>query len=205
MSFLEYKLKSEAICLGERIKKGTYRPTAMTIPYSQITGALRAFFGRRNIHATGCIVNYAQKGYLIFSPKDNVTGTSKLPVTTEVLINMEGKVFVVKNEDTADFPNNFSLMIGALRTRGLGVAQLKKIREIEMIDKGKFLKHGILNTRIPLEHLDKFEVIFDEKRMTPVYGYLFKPTSISTGDYVLSLFEGSEVRGPEFLLKELLS
>lgn len=204
MSFLEYQLKSEAMCLGERIKKGTYRPTVTTIPYSQITGALRAFFGRQNIHAAGCILNYTQKGYLTFSPKDNVTGTSKLPVTTEVLVNVDGKVFIVKNEDTVDFPHDFSLMIGALRTRGLGVAQLTKIKEIKMIHKGKFLKHGILNTRIPLEHLDKFEIIFDEKRMTPVYGYLFKPTSISSGDYVLSLFEGSEVWGPEFFLKELL-
>ncbi|MEM3378984.1 MAG: hypothetical protein QW674_08610 [Candidatus Bathyarchaeia archaeon] len=201
MSFLEYQIRSEAVCLGERIKKGTYRPTVMTIPYSQITGALRTLFGRQNIHAAGCITNYLQKSYLTFSPKDNVTGTSKLPITTEVLINMEGKVFVVKNEDTADFPNNFSLMIGALKTRGLGAAQLKKIREIEIIDKGKFLKRGFLNTRIPLEHLDKFKIIFDEKRMTPVYGYLFKPTSIYTGYYVLSLFEGSEVCGPEFLLR----
>jgi len=203
MSFLEYQLTSEAMCLGERVKKGTYRPTTMTIPYSQITGALRTLFGRQNIHATGCI-KHAMKTYLTFSPKDNVIGSSKLPIITEVLTNVDGRIFIVKNEDTVDLPSSFELMIGALKTKGLGIAQLSKTSEIELKDKRAYLKHGILNTRIPLEHLAKFAIEFDEKRMTPVYGYLFKPTSMTTGDYVLSLFEGSEIYGPEFMLREML-
>jgi hypothetical protein len=202
MSFLEYQLKSEAMCLGERVKKGTYRPTAMTIPYSQITGALKALFGRQNIHATGYICN-AKKTYLTFSPKDNVTGSSKLPVITEVLTNVDGRVFIVKNEDTNDLPSSFQIMIGALKTKGLGVAQLFKIREIMLKDKKAYLKHGFLNTRIPLEHLAKFAIEFDEEKMKPVYGYLFKPTSLTSGYYLLSLFEGSEVYGPREFLKEM--
>jgi hypothetical protein len=204
MSFLEYHLKSEAMCLGERLKKGTYRPTAMTIPYSQITGALKALFGRQDIHATGCI-QHAQKTYLTFSPKDNAIGSSKLPITTEVLTNVDGRVFIVKNEDAADLPSSFQLLIGALKTKGLGIAQLSKIREFELMDKRAYLKHGLLNTRIPLEHLAKFAIEFDEERMKPVYGYLFKPTSMITGYYVLSLFEGSEVYGAKEFLNEVLS
>ena len=43
MEFLEYKLRSDMLCLGERTKKGTFKPTITTIPYSQITGAIKAY------------------------------------------------------------------------------------------------------------------------------------------------------------------
>jgi hypothetical protein len=204
MSFLEYQLKSEALCLGERVKKGTYRPTTMTIPYTQITGALKTLFGGQNIHATGCISS-AKKIYLTSSPKDNVIGSSKLPIITEVLTNVVGRIFIVKNEETGNLPNSFEIMIGALKTKGLGVAQLLKTREIILIDKRAYLKHGLLNTRIPLEHLAKFAIEFDREKMRPVYGYLFKPTSLTSGYYSLSLFEGSEVYGPREFLKEELA
>jgi len=57
---------------------------------------------------------------------------------------------------------------------------------------------GILNTRIPIKYKDKFLI---EERDKSVYGYLFEPTSETSGIYIKSLFEGSEVVGPKFLLR----
>jgi len=203
MNLLEFQLISEALCLGERVKKGTWRPTVTTIPYSQITGALRTFFGRRNIHAVGCIVNTPRKEYLIYSPKNYVTGSSRLPITVEFLVDVEGRVYILKNEDSNDLPDTFQVFMGALRTRGLGNCHLTKTREIEIDlssreSRKKYMGMGYLTTRIPLEHLDKFAIEIRK----PIYGYLFKPTSMTSGVYVLSLFEGSEVYAPKVLLRE---
>lgn len=200
MKLLEFRLTSEALCLGERIKKGTFRPTVTTIPYSQITGALRTFFGGRNIHAVGCIDIFS-KEYLTYSPKNYVTGFSKLPITVELLVDVKGRVYVLKNEDSNNFPDAIQIFMGALRTRGLGCCHLTKIQEIEIDlsnreSRKKHLDVGLLNTRIPLEHLDKFAI----QSRKPVYGYLFKPTSMTSGMYVLSLFEESEVYAPKVLL-----
>jgi hypothetical protein len=60
------------------------------------------------------------------------------------------------------------------------------------------LDFGKLNTRIPIEHLDKFLI----KPVKPQYGYLIKPLSLSKAVYVLSLFEGSEVYAPGFLIEK---
>ncbi len=60
MSFLEFSFSSDMLILGERFKKGQYRPVITTIPYSQITGALQAKFGNgkyrdeaKQIHGCG--------------------------------------------------------------------------------------------------------------------------------------------------------
>ncbi|MEM3366638.1 MAG: hypothetical protein QXM93_09500 [Candidatus Methanomethyliaceae archaeon] len=202
MNLMEYSFEAEAICLGERIKKGTFRPTLMTIPYSQITGALKTFFGKQQIHAVGRITNSPKKEYLVYSPKDQVTGTSKLPITVEYLVNASGRIYIVKNADTIDFPKVIEITLGALRTRGLGNSIMKKVGEIEIDltsreSRKRHMDFGFLDTRIPLEHLDKFAI----ECRKPRFGYLFKPTSLTSGRYVLSLFEGSEVYAPKVLLK----
>lgn len=200
MKFLEYELRSEAICLGERIKKGTVRPTVKTIPYSQITGALRATFGKQNLHATGVIVNEPSKQFLTFSPKDNIKGVSKIPITVEFLTNVVGRVYVVENEDSRVIPSELTIFLGAMRSKGLGETRLAKLGVIDLSEREarqEMIIKGVLATRIPMEQLPTFEV----KPIRPRYGYLFKPTSLSTGQYVLSLFEGSDVSGPRFLLR----
>ena len=70
------------LCMGERIKKGTFRPTIRTIPYSQITGALKAVFGDKEIHAVGHLIEdkmHNKVDYLTYSPRDRELETSKLP------------------------------------------------------------------------------------------------------------------------------
>lgn len=199
LSLIEYRLNSEALCLGERIKKGTFRPTITTIPYSQITGALKSVLGMADIHATGCITNEPKKEYLTFSPKDNITNVSKIPITVEFLVNVEGRIYIAKNP-TYNFPSSIELVMGALRTRGLGNCIMNRIGEIDFSTREARIMNtgtGLLNTRIPIEYLDKFSV----RSIRPRYGYLFKPTSMTSGVYVLSLFENSEVNAPRALLK----
>lgn len=198
MEFIKYILTSDMLCMGERIKKGTFRPTIRTIPYSQITGALKAVFGEREIHAVGHLTKNGKHNkvdYLTYSPRDRELGTSKLPLTVEFLTDVFGTAYVLKTEDTEDFPEEFEIRMGAMKSRGFGLCTLKKSNEVNNFT----TKKGVLNTRIPEEHLDKFGI---RNVIKPVYGYLFKPTSSTTGVYVRSLFEGSEIAGPEFLLEE---
>lgn len=100
MEYLHYIFHSETLCIGERIKKGTFRPTVMTIPYTTITGALKTHFGGEEIHAVGCIESYDSKDYLTYSPRDRRTGVSKIPISLEFLVNVRGHVYVLKNNET---------------------------------------------------------------------------------------------------------
>ncbi|HEC88520.1 MAG TPA: hypothetical protein ENI52_04295 [Thermoplasmata archaeon] len=198
MKFIEYILISDMLCMGERIKKGTFRPTIRTIPYSQITGALKSLFGGKEIHAVGHLVKdkkYNKVDYLTYSPRDRGLEISKLPLTIEFLTDVLGYVYVLENDFVREFPEEFEIWMGAMKSRGFGLCTLKKSREITDLA----IKPGILNTRIPEEHLSQFGI---RKIIKPVYGYLFRPTSDNTGVYLRSLFDGSEIAGPEFLLEK---
>lgn len=228
LEFVKYTLTAEMLCLGERIKKGTFKPTIRTIPYSQISGALRKYFGENDVHAVGHLVidgKHNRIDYLTYSPRDRKLETSKLPITIEFLTNVVGKVYIAKNDKISDYPKEFEIYMGAMKYRGFGLCKLKKEGEFkvdfckkynrECVEKvhickerkkdhiicGVIMKRadGILNTRIPKKHIKRFEI----KRIgKAVYGYLFEPTSEENGKYVLSLFEGSEIAGPEFLLSK---
>lgn len=199
MDFFEYKLTSLALCMGERMKAGIFRPCVTTIPYSQITGALRAKFGRdKDIHAVGYLQDdseFNRKDYYIYSPRDKVLGKSKVPLQIEFLTKVLGRVFILVNEDIKDLEDHFEIFIGALKSKGFGRCELSKVG----IQDGSKVSKGKLNVRIPCDEEKNFNVREVEN---PVYGYLFKPTSIHGGVYVLSLFEGSEVVCPKFLQKE---
>ncbi len=198
MRFLEYILTADTLCLGERIKGGIFRPCVRTIPYSQISGALRQYFGNQDIHATGYLDEdreHNQFDYLIYSPRDRILGISKVPLQIEYLTNVLGKVFVLENDFTIQLPKEFTISMGAFRSKGLGRCRLIQ----QSILEDKSVKPGKLNVRIPIETQDIFAI---RKILRPVYGYLFKPTTPDTGVYVLSLFEGSEIVGPDFLLQK---
>lgn len=206
MRFIEFDLSSDALCMGERTKGGLFRPCIKTIRYSQISGALRQKFGverfgaqKEKIHAAGYLVEdngYNKVDYLIYSPRDKATAINKVPLQIEFLTNVHGKVYVLENDFTADLPQEFEIYMGALVSKGFGLCKLNKRRDgIE----DKPIMPGTLRTRIPLNRLDIFG-IKQENIRKPVYGYLFEPTSPTSGVYVLSLFEGSEVVAPEFLI-----
>jgi hypothetical protein len=190
--YLEYSIESDALILGERIKGGIFRPSSKTLRWSTISMALRKWTEYNNLHATGVLTSY-ESDYFIYSPMERVSETSKIPLQVEVLNNIEGKVYILKN-DNIKLPDKFEIYLGALISKGFGKCHLKFINKIENVK----IKKGILNTRIPCEYTDIFSI---KNVIKPVYGYLFETISDTDGVYVKSLFEGSEVAGPIFLLK----
>lgn len=198
MEFLRYELQSDVICMGERLQAGWFRPCVRTIPYSQITGALRRSFGEEGLHAAGHLSHYALD-YLIHGPRDRVRDTSRLPLRVQVLRAVRGSVYVLANEAGHLLPEEFDLFMGGLRSKGFGHCRL---RRLGTVPDGASSTAGTLNTRLPLDCRELFGI---REVQMPIYGYLFKPTSLYTGDYVLSLFEGSKVVAPSFLLEESCS
>jgi len=239
MKFIEYTLTSEMLCMGERIKKAQFRPAVITIPYSQITGALQACYGNgeygnkaKDIHAVGYFPFKNEQEFrkkhiriLTHSPRDRAINTSILPLYVEYLVNVEGRVFIKETDDIKDVLESdkpFSIYMGALKSKGFGMCELKRKGAIDVNDSNS--GQGELNTRIPIAKVkeikakgdnfhkklidkgkatDFLENTFGVKRVLKAkYGYLFEPTSRTSGSYILSLFEGSVIEGPEFLLKD---
>jgi len=194
-AFLRYELRSDVICLGERLKAGWFRPCTDTVPYSQISGALRWAFGDADLHAAGHFCHY-EVDYLVQGPRDRLRDISKLPLRVQVLRQALGSVYVLANEASRVLPEEFELQMGALRSKGLGQCSLRRLGEVPADVSGVL---GTLNTRIPLARQEMFRL--REVHM-PIYGYLFEPTSPYTGNYVLSLFEGTRAVAPPFLLRE---
>lgn len=190
--YLEYSLRSDALILGERIKGGIFRPSSKSLRWSTITMALRKWTGKEDLHAVGVLDSY-KSDYFIYSPMERVSKISKIPLQVEVLNNVKGKVYIVKNNDLK-LPNEFKIFLGALLSKGFGECYLKYGNKIENVK----IRKGLLNTRIPCEYMDLFSI---KNVMKPVYGYLFESTSDTDGVYIKSLFEGSEIAGPDFLLK----
>lgn len=194
MGFKQYGLTAEALCLGERTKGGLFRPTCRTIRYSQIAGALRARFGVE-LHAVGHLVEedgHNQPNTLTYAPRDRAQGISKVPLTVEFLADVVAKVYVL--DETGVLPKSFEIEMGGLRSQGLGRCRLtfERVAPDEV-------RRGHLNTRLPLRLTCVFGI---ERVIVPMYGYLFRSLSQATGEYELSLFEGSEIVGPAFLLQE---
>jgi len=195
MPFWEYELRAERLCLGERMKGGLFRPCdTHAIRYSAVTGALRSVFGG-DLHAAGYFLespDHNRVEYLTYSPRDDATGVSKLPLTIQFLADVLGRVVV--NTPQEPLPETFELCMGAMKSHGLGRCQfrLRGPAKTEQV-------RGRLLTRLPVHRAVDFEV---QRVIAPIYGYLFEPTSPLSGEYVLALFEGSEVYGPQCLVKE---
>lgn len=198
MEFIEYHLFSDTLYLGERGKGDIFKPCLRTIPFSQISGALNSKFGTDGFKAVGYLSGNSEYNtieYMTYAPKDRISGVSKLPLQIEFLTNVFAKIFVLKNKDADTLPDEFQIIMGGLKSKGFGVCVLKK----EGIVNAREVAKGILNVRIPVEEKDYFNV---KNVINPVYGYLFKKIpNTYTGNYVLSLFEGSEVAAPLFLLR----
>lgn len=202
MRYFQYKLTSNALCMGERMKAGIFRPCANTIRYSQITGALKNKFGRdKKIHAVGFLEEkegFNQREYYIYSPRDKVQGKSKVPLQIEYLTEVLGTVFISGLTDVPSFPPQIHVAMGALISKGFGECEMQFVGEIEVTEDK--LPVGLLNVRLPVDDVVR-EAFQIKAIINPVYGYLYKPLSLSKGSYVLSLFENSLVSCPEFLQK----
>lgn len=204
MKFIEYELTSELLCMGERVKGGLVKPCARTIRYSQISGALRRKFeveDLNTIHAVGHLVKdreHNKSSFLIYSPRDRALELSKIPLQVEYLSDVLGKVFILENDFTRNFPDEIIIQMGGLISKGFGICRLRKTGTHEVTEKDKDI--GSLKARIPCKYLDIFGIKIRDNK--PVYGYLFEPTSPTTGVYIKALFEGSKVRAPKFFIKQ---
>lgn len=200
MNFLKYELTAEALVLGERPKAGTFLPCVQTIPYSQITGALRHHFGNNpSLHAAGHLVKkdgHNLSEWLTYSPRDKVADISKVPLQVQFLTNVVGRIYVLENEAAKRLPEEFPLSLGGFRSRGFGDCHLRRLGTVDVSDP----QRGLLNTRIPEKRLGIFNI---RSVQAPVYGYLWEPDANDplSGVYVLSLFEGSLVDAPSFLVQ----
>ena len=200
MEFLEYQIEADALYLGERPKGDIFKACIRTIPFSQITGALNRRFGRLDFKAAGYLVDEVDRNavrYLTYSPRDRVTNLSKVPLQVEFLSDVLGRVLILANYASPYLPERFSLPLGGLRSRGFGICKLTFLQKQRV----QRTIPGYLLTRIPLSETNNFAIRTDIKIFFPQYGYLFRPEpGTYTGVYVKSLFEGSLVVGPHFLL-----
>lgn len=204
----EYLLESPAMILGERFKGGVFRPSSKVLRYSQITGALRAELGIQDVHAVGIIERF-DIDFFVYSPQDKVAGRSKVPLIAEVLTNVQARVYTAS---PLDLPEELTLRIGALITKGFGVSRLKLKRVLEVCELRKsigetneLLRRGIqpkLVTRLPLRE-EIYRGIFGIREIIkPIYCYMFYPVSPTSGYYELSLKEGSVVLAPSILIRK---
>ncbi len=193
MRLWEYRLTSRALCLGERVRAGLFRPCdTRTIRYSAITGAMRQILPGE-VHAAGYVVQkpMPEVRYWTYGPRDRGAGASKLPVTVQYLANVEGRVYVMVNDGDALRSLEFSL--GALKSHGFGRCRMEFLGPADTT-----IIRGRLLTRLP----EDVTQLFGVSPISPRYGYLFRPTSPTDGVYVRSLFEDSLVEGPACLVKE---
>ncbi len=199
--FWEYKLEAETLCLGERVKKATFRPTILTIPSTQATGAIRAATQRADLWAIGFLDDAYLRNPLIerkvYAPRDKGTDVSKLPLELELLRDVRARVFVSAIGDVPPF-QRLDITLGAFRSVGLGRATLTLNGRPVSMEKAE----GELKSRIPEED---GALVGIEQVMKPLYGYLFKPNAPTdeyslSGHYVRALLEKSLVRAYAFIV-----
>lgn len=221
-TFLKFTFKSNLLYIGERTKKGTFKPAispigskytrkqsgqeALPLPYSTITGALKAYLGEdKEIHAIGKITRFMRE-YVAIAPYDTALNTAKLPITIECLSDVKGEIYVKKTDDF----NSLSLLdnvgmegfrIGGLKSRGFGLCTITSATEIipKVIEKeSKFLSRIFFDDEI----LGQFGMR-KEDVIKPYFGYLFKKTSIFDGYYQKSIFENTILRNAYDFLVEV--
>lgn len=216
--FFRLTFRSDLLYIGERIKKGTFKPSIspiaskyksgnrtngiLPLPYSTITGAIKAVLGdKKDIHAIGKIVKY-KKGYMAVAPYDTALNTAKLPITIEYLADVEGEIYIKKTSDfssTGLLENEFYL--GGLKSKGFGRCEIIAGKEIEPEITGK----GVFLSRIYYEDsiLRQFG-INKENIIKPYFGYLFKKTSNFDGYYQKSIFENTIIKDAYNFLVEVM-
>jgi hypothetical protein len=194
MKIIEYSLKADLLCLGERIKGGVYRPSAKTIPYSQIRGAIQRNLGLI-VHAVGVIDGLEAINHLTVGPKGRLTDTVRLPIKIMYLEGVKGRIFMIDEDNLSGLEDNVVLHMGGARTKGIGKCYLSNRKRYEV--KEEDFAYGFLRTRIPIDVASWFGITVLKERL----GYLFVPEDEETGKYVLSYFEGSKIKGPKFLIE----
>jgi hypothetical protein len=217
--FIRISFTSGCLYLGERIKKGTFKPSisplgkrykqkepfskVLPIPYSTITGALRSLLGdKAEIHAIGKIIPPYMIEYMAVTPYDSALVSAKLPITLEYLSGVKGEIYVTMTDGLPSLEplRESGFVLGGMKSKGFGICKVESIAEIEpkiIEEEGRFLSR--------IYYDDDIMSLFGIRRedITKEYwGYLFKRTSEFNGYYQKSLFEQSRIKnGYDFLVE----
>jgi hypothetical protein len=200
-TFLHFKLSTQAVAIGERVKGGTFRPCIETIPTSTLKGAFKEQFGLENIAAIGFFDKTSyEKALFTYAPFDAVLNTSKLPITLEYLKSkhdstaVTADVYVLKNKAAEPLIKSMpsTISIGALKSKDFGRCSIDYIKAVKTPSKVGYLKGRLIE-----EEATVFGIVNIIKAS---YGYLFYPKNRITGVYKRALFEGSIIEGPEILI-----
>jgi len=209
LEFIKLKLQTKTIAIGERIKRGTFRPCVETIPTSTLMGCFREYFGFSNTVAIGTFVKATyRKTTFTYAPFDSMLETAKLPLTLECLApsegreNIEADIFVcITQEANKGFVKDngpWTVALGAFKTKGFG----QSVLEFSDIVKPKF-KTGYLLGRMRESDAKYFGIKIPDDIICPRYGYLFRPDKYHIGGkYERALFMGTILTGPDFLIGE---
>jgi hypothetical protein len=215
--FFKLAFKSNLLYIGERIKKGTFKPSIspiaikykqkhreegiLPLPYSTVTGSIQAVLGEdKNIHAIGKITKY-KKGYMAVAPYDSALNTAKLPITIEYLTDVQGEIYI-KETDEFNSPDLIGkeFHLGGLKSKGFGNCEVlsRNVFEPKRTNgEGRFLSRIYYDDNV----LQQFGIT-KGNIIKPYFGYLFKKTSMFDGYYQKSIFENTIIRdGYDFLVE----
>lgn len=204
--FLKFRLTTQAIVIGERVKRGTFRPCVKTLPTSTLMGCLKEHFGLENTVAIGFFdCKTYQKRLFTYAPFDAAIGTAKLPLTLEYLAPQEGhreiaaEVYIATTKETRRiFAKGMThiVTLGALRSKGFGRCQLRFESEIQPERRVGYLRGNLRESDAPA-----FGIDVQRDVIRPCYGYLFCPDGYRIGGhYERALFVGTILEGPDFLI-----
>lgn len=200
MKFLKLEVEADSVIIGERLKGGIYRPCLETIPSTTVKGAFRHALGIDVIGVGTFEAGTYELRDFTYSVKDKFLETAKMPLISSCLYSagnqkIKATIYLAKNSsiDVTKL-NNLTFAIGALKSKGFGKAKVVRIGEIESETRQGLLKVRVLEEDAPALGITP---------LSPVYGYLFRPSNPLSGVYQRALFEGSLVKAPEIFLMEV--
>ena len=208
-TFIRLRLTTQAVVIGERVKKGTFRPCVETLPTSTLMGCFYEHFGLKETVAIGFFqpASY-RKEIFTYAPFDVCLLTAKLPLTVEHLVpaigrmHIEGEVYVATTPEakTVFSPGQgpWSMTLGALRSKGFGQCSLEYVQEISPTRRVGYLRGHLRET-----DAQAFGIDLAQDLVRPCYGYLFRPDLNRVGGrYERALFADTILTGPDFLIGE---
>ena len=208
-AFIRLRITTPRVAIGERMKKGTFRPCVETLPTSTLMGCFREHFGFEQTVAIGFFrAGSYRKEIFSYAPLDTSLGLAKLPLTLECLIpaagqrEIEGEVYVAATDEAkkvfAPDKGSWLVGLGALRSRGFGYCTLDYRNEIS-----PSRRTGYLRGRLRETDGEAFGIDVHRDLIRPCYSFLFRPDPLHVGgQYERALIEGTILTGPDFLIGE---
>jgi hypothetical protein len=200
-SFFHYRLTADTLCLGERTRGGTFRPCASVFSYPTLVGALKEALDITDpLHASARFVQEPRREVLTFAPRDRARGVSSIPLQVEYLVDARADLYILQSDSMGGLHDSFSFTIGALRSKGLGRCLAERLPDHTCDSPSR--RPGRLCLRLPDPNLDpQIKAAFGIGGITAArYGYLFKLSSPTSGNYLRSLFEGSKLHCYDVIL-----